>query len=118
MGATVQAQLVAAFRRDGLPDRLLADNGGPWGDGKQPWTQLGVWLLQVGVGLRHGRPYHPQTEGKDERFHRSLKAEALQGEAERGGGSSPLPRSFRPDRRPAEDWAWLTGLLPRIGGRI
>jgi transposase InsO family protein len=33
----------------------------------------------IGVFRRYGRPYHPQTQGKDERFHRTLKAEALQG---------------------------------------
>ena len=29
--------------------------------------------------MGHGRPYHPQTQGKEERFHRTLKAEVLQG---------------------------------------
>ena len=28
--------------------------------------------------MSHSRPYHPQTLGKDERFHRTLKAEILQ----------------------------------------
>ena len=27
--------------------------------------------------VSHSRPYHPQTQGKDERFHRPLKAELL-----------------------------------------
>jgi hypothetical protein len=31
------------------------------------------------VGVGHGRPRHPQTQGKDERFHRTLKAEVLDG---------------------------------------
>jgi transposase InsO family protein len=79
-GTTVRERLVAAFRRYGLPDQMLADNGSPWGHivGKG-WSQLGLWLMQVGVGLSHGHPYHPQTQGKDERFHRTLKAELLQG---------------------------------------
>ena len=38
-----------------------------------------VWLLQVGVGMCHGAPFHPQTQGKLERFHRSLKSGAIQG---------------------------------------
>ncbi len=29
--------------------------------------------------VSHGRPYHPQTQGKGERFHRTLKAELLNG---------------------------------------
>jgi transposase InsO family protein len=37
-----------------------------------------VWLLRHGVGVSHGRAYHPQTQGKEERFHRSLKAEVLE----------------------------------------
>jgi len=81
--ATVRARLAEAFRRYGLPDRLLCDNGPPWGsagaDG--PYTALGVWLLRLGVAVGHGRPYHPQTQGKDERLHRTLAAEVLQGQA-------------------------------------
>ena len=42
-------------------------------------TPLTVWLLRLGVGVRHGRPWHPQTQGKQERFHRTLKAEVLTG---------------------------------------
>jgi transposase InsO family protein len=79
-GATVRDLLVAAFRCYGLPDRFLMDNGAPWGaTGSQALTRLDVWLLQLGVGVSHGRPLHPQTQGKDERFHRTLKAELLQG---------------------------------------
>jgi transposase InsO family protein len=79
-GKTVQGQLTSIFRRYGLPERMVMDNGGPWGhDGEHPYTPLTVWLLRLGIAVSHGRPYHPQTQGKDERFHRTLKAEVLQG---------------------------------------
>ena len=62
----------------------MTDNGSPWGNGPaQPYTPLGVWLIDQGVRISHSRPYHPQTQGKDERFHRTLKAEALQGRPSR-----------------------------------
>ena len=77
---TVREALVAAFRRYGLPRTLITDNGSPWGDGPgSPFTPLGVFLIEQGIRIAHARPYHPQTMGKDERFHRSLKAEALSG---------------------------------------
>jgi transposase InsO family protein len=79
--ATVRQRLTAVFRRYGLPERILADNGAPWGTGGSPQrhTPLTVWLLDLGVGVSHGRPYHPQTQGKDERFHRTLTGEVLDG---------------------------------------
>lgn len=76
--ATVREALVGAFREHGLPLRIACDNGAPWGDGPgHPYTPLVVWLLQLGVAISHSRPYHPQTLGKEERFHRTLKAEVL-----------------------------------------
>jgi transposase InsO family protein len=75
---TVQGALRDIFARHGLPSRMLMDNGSPWGDeGGQPYTRLTVWLLRLGIGVCHGRPYHPQTQGKDERFHRTLQGELL-----------------------------------------
>lgn len=78
---TVRQHLTDLFRRYGLPDAMLADNGSPWGSAGHdaPHTALGVWLLRLGVDLLHGRPRHPQTQGKDERFHRTLNVELLQG---------------------------------------
>lgn len=76
---TVQARLIAAFQRYGLPWRILADNGSPWGDGGARDTALTVWLRRLGIAVSHGRAYHPQTQGKEERFHRTLKAEVLAG---------------------------------------
>jgi transposase InsO family protein len=80
--STVQSRLERTFRRYGLPDAFFVDNGTPWGDASgQRWTRLGVWLLKLGIAVLHSRPYHPQSRGKNERFHRTLKAEvfALQG---------------------------------------
>ena len=80
-GVTVQERLTTIFRRYGLPDTMLMDNGSPWGGSNpdHPYTPLTIWLLRLGVGVSHGRPYHPQTQGKDERFHRTMTAEVLQG---------------------------------------
>ena len=76
--ATVQAQLTTLFRCYGLPQRMLMDNGAPWGDDAEtPYTKLTAWLIRLGIGISHSRPYHPQTQGKDERLHRTLNAELL-----------------------------------------
>lgn len=76
---TVKAHLEETFRSYGLPLSILADNGPPWGN-TQPgfrWTPLTVWLLDLDIGVVHSRPRHPQTVGKQERFHLTLDLEVL-----------------------------------------
>ncbi len=79
-GATVQERLTAVFRRYGLPARMTMDNGAPWGNHvAHALTRFTVWLIRLGIRVSHSRPYHPQTQGKDERFHRTLAVEVLHG---------------------------------------
>ena len=75
---TVREALIGVFRCYGLPERMLMDNGSPWGsDWEHRHTWLTAWLIHLGITVGHGRPYHPQTPGKDERFHRTLKQDLL-----------------------------------------
>lgn len=78
-GETIKPPLVTAFRRNGMPLAFFVDNGAPWGDprGGETWTRFAVWLLKLGIEVIHSRPYHPQSRGKVERFHRTLAAELL-----------------------------------------
>jgi transposase InsO family protein len=82
---TVQQYLTNVFRIFGLPEMILADNGSPWGAagnlpdyGIRAYTKLEKWLMRLQVKIIHGQAYHPQTQGKEERFHRTLKTELLQ----------------------------------------
>jgi transposase InsO family protein len=78
---TVQTALTAVFRQYGLPDAILCDNGAPWGiagmTGGSGLSRLEAWLLRLGIAPWHGRPYHPQTQGKVERFHGTIAREVF-----------------------------------------
>jgi transposase InsO family protein len=77
-GAPVRAALTAIFQRYGLPWAILCDNGKPWGaSGSGGLTKLAVWCMQLDIRMLHGRILHPQTQGKLERLHRTLKAEVF-----------------------------------------
>ena len=77
-GDEVKAALTQAFRLYGLPERITCDNGPPWGtSGHETISRLEAWLIRLGVRVSHSRPYHPQTQGKDERFHRTIKRDLL-----------------------------------------
>jgi len=74
----VQEAFTETFRLYGLPNAMLMDNGSPWGGAwRRPFTALSVWLIHLGIQVIHSRPNHPQTLGKDERFHRTLERELI-----------------------------------------
>ena len=57
----------------GVPQRLLSDNGvalNPWRRGVI--GQLVAYVIPLGVDPITGKPGHPQTQGKNERFHQTL----------------------------------------------
>ena len=75
----VSDTLAMALRNSGLErvrvrhrPRLLSDNGPSYLS-----AQLGSWLAQHGMTHTRGKPYHPMTQGKIERYHRSMKNQIL-----------------------------------------
>jgi Integrase core domain/Homeodomain-like domain len=123
--ASAWAVLWDTFGEFGLPEELLCDNafGTPY-----PALPTLSWfearLIRLGIRPAHGRPYHPQTQGKVERLHGTLEAEvwphvdrgteaAFDRDVQRWrvevynpvrphealGGQPPL-RFFRPSERP------------------
>lgn len=66
-----------AFREFGLPDAILSDNVAQFAGFKRGYTQFERWLMDLGILPIHGRIKHPQTQGKIERFHRTMKSELL-----------------------------------------
>lgn len=76
--STLMPALIRIFREYGLPYSILCDNGSPWGYSSDGGiTRFEAWMMELGVLVLHGRPIHPQTQGKDERFNRTLLAEAI-----------------------------------------
>jgi hypothetical protein len=73
-GSGVRGALIDCFERYGVPTAMLMDHGSPWWATKNDagLSTLSVFLLKQGIRLVHGRVRHPQTQGKVERFHRTL----------------------------------------------
>jgi transposase InsO family protein len=63
-----------AAHRHGLPASVLTDNGAIFTAACRNGRCLTEVVLEsYGVGVHHSRPYHPQTCGKVERFHQTMK---------------------------------------------
>lgn len=74
----IQPVMIRLFREYGLPFSFLCDNGNPWGTAQSTgFTRFEVWLMELGILTLHGRALHPQTQGKEESFNRSMTKELL-----------------------------------------
>jgi transposase InsO family protein len=129
--ADVVRTLHKAAETWGYPRRFLTDNGRIFTT--PPGSALGAMeaeLMSLGIETRHSRPYHPQTCGKVERFHQSLKKylakqepattkKLLQGQLNRFATTYNDERPHRSLRRrtPLEAWRAREKVGP-IGPRI
>ena len=66
-----------AFYEYGMPDSVLSDNGWTFRGFRNGYTHFEKWLMNHDILPIHGRIMHPQTQGKIERFHRTMKSELL-----------------------------------------
>lgn len=68
-----QEGFVVLFREHGLPAAIRTDNGVPF---CQPNSRLGVFFITLGIRHERIQPGKPWQNGRHERMHRTLKAEA------------------------------------------
>jgi transposase InsO family protein len=71
----VQASLIKTWQQYGVPDAMLMDHGSPWWctTSNTGLSVISIMMLEQGIELHHSRIRHPQTQGKVERFHRTLQ---------------------------------------------
>ena len=73
----------SVFREFGLPEVIRSDNGVPFAStGIGGLTRLSIWWIKLGITPERIEPGHPEQNGRHERMHRTLKAEATRPPAE------------------------------------
>ena len=94
--------VAAAFQKTfiscGIPDALLIDHGTPWwsSSNRSGLTQFSVWLMNQDIKVIYSGFNHPQTQGKVERFHKTLDAAVRhKGSPESFSGWSKLLKSIQ-----------------------
>jgi hypothetical protein len=74
-GEGVYQVLKRHFQQVGVPQEMLMDHGSTWysNNTEHGLTWLSIWLIKQGIKINYSGVHHPQTQGKVERFHRTLK---------------------------------------------
>lgn len=93
----VKESFIAAFKEYGLPNSVLSDNGSQFAGAHRGLSTFERFLMDLDICPIHGKPIHPQTQGKIERFHRSLKKEAL----------GVTPANLAEAKARLENWRWV-----------
>lgn len=88
----VRKAMFAAFEEFGLPKAIRSDNGPPFAsNGAGGLSALSAWWVALGIVPDRIRPGHPEENGRQERFHRTLKQATAQPPA---GSLSAQQRRF------------------------
>ena len=93
----VKDSFIQAFQEFGLPNSVLSDNGAQFTGAHRGLSHFERFLMDLDILPIHGRPIHPQTQGKIERFHRTLKKEALR----------IIPANMEEARIRLNNWRWI-----------
>lgn len=93
----VKSSLIRTFEQYGLPDAILTDNGAQFAGFRGGYSHVERFLMDLDILPIHGRIMHPQTQGKIERFHRTMKQEALR----------TIPQNIEHAQRQLEHWRFL-----------
>ena len=93
----VKDSFILAFQEFGLPNSVLSDNGAQFAGPHKGISFFERFLMDLDIQPIHGRPIHPQTQGKIERFHRTMKQEALR----------VTPSNMAEAKKRLENWRWL-----------
>jgi len=133
---TKAADVVETFHHGaaelGLPASMLTDNGAIFtAESRNGTCAIELELIALGIDYKHSRPYHPQTCGKVERFHQTLKkglarqsratsVTALQAQLDRFQTYYNTVRPHRAlgRRTPIEAFAARTKATPRRRGLV
>ncbi|MRG98661.1 integrase core domain-containing protein [Polyangium spumosum] len=78
-GEPVRCHFERVFREFGMPERIRTDSGAPFAS-QAPGglSALSVWWIKLGITPERIEPGRPEQNGRHERMHRTLKAEATQ----------------------------------------
>ena len=93
----VKDSFVLACPESGMPTSVLSDHGTQFGGVHNGLSTFDRFLMDLDIQPIHGRIMHPQTQGKIERFHRTLKQEALRF----------TPANMEEAKIRLENWRWL-----------
>ena len=78
-GAAVQPWFEWVFREHGLPERIRSDNGAPFASlALGGLSALAAWWVRLGIRPERITPGTPSENGRHERMHRTLKADAIE----------------------------------------
>ena len=68
---------IKAFQKYGLPQAIRTDNGSPFASNAiHGLSSLSIWFIKLGINIERIDLGHPEQNGRHERMHRTLKAEA------------------------------------------